>query len=150
MEEQLTKFMIEKEESMMNMYKELAQQTNDEGLKSIFEMMVEEEASHVELAKRIDQAINEDLKTEVINKSKDIFEKTERRKESFDFSDEQKVTYAKIRDMERDSEEFYRKKAAEAENPKVRTMLKKMAAIEHSHFILMDNIYEFVNRPSEW
>lgn len=65
----------------------------------------------------------------------------------FDFNITEADLYRKACDIEEESERFYLDRAEEVEDPAQKEVFRKLAAEEHKHWIIVDNIRSFVARP---
>ncbi|HEW78629.1 MAG TPA: rubrerythrin, partial [Phycisphaerales bacterium] len=70
--------------------------------------------------------------------------------ESFDFDIKQTGLYKKAQDIEKKSRDFYLKKANEVEEKHQKELFLKLADEEKKHYLLLDNIIEFVSMPETW
>ena len=58
--------------------------------------------------------------------------------------------YKKAQDFEKKSEEFYLEKSNSSTDPEEKRILKLLSEQERKHYILLQNIVEFVSRPEQW
>jgi len=58
--------------------------------------------------------------------------------------------YRHAMDIEAESRKFYEQAAGEEKNPQVRETLLKIAAEEHRHYDILDNVYQFANAPNQY
>ena len=56
----------------------------------------------------------------------------------------------KARDVEKQAEKFYRDEAEKLENAKNAAILNKIADEEHRHWVTMDNVINFIDKPNQW
>jgi len=144
-------FAMEKEKYSEDYYRQLATETNNKGLRKIFNMLADEEAKHYTIVEQIKSKIPERVcKTDVLSDAKDIFEQTKQAADKFNFEESQVETYKKAQDIEKDSREFYLQKADEVEDHCQKGIFRKLAEEENKHYFLLENIIEFVSRPEQW
>jgi len=58
--------------------------------------------------------------------------------------------YKKAQDIEKKSEDFYLNKAKEVEDMSQKGILLKIAGEENNHYLILENIINFISRPDEW
>lgn len=133
-----------------NYYRELADKTANQGLKTILTMLADDEAKHFAAVKKAQTAETEVAETAVLSDSMNIFLQMRQAGEVIDPAIDQVALYEKARDIERKSEDFYREKAQEVENEHHKGLFLMLAEEEKKHYFLLDNIVEFVSRPQTW
>ena len=128
-------------------YRELAQKSDDSGIKSIFNMLADDEVKHNKVLEDMKKEEKPQMaETEVLKSARNIF--TQLKEEGkFDYKLPQIELYKKAQDLEKKTEDFYREKAKEAEDEYQKEMLLKIAEEEKKHYFLLDNIIEFVSKP---
>jgi rubrerythrin len=60
------------------------------------------------------------------------------------------AAYEKARQVELDSEKFYREKADEVDRPYAKELLHRIADEEKKHAHLLENIIEFIAKPDTY
>jgi rubrerythrin len=144
-------FAMQNEKLNEDLYRQLAAQTDNAGLKSIFNMLADEEAHHFSVVEKMRSKVPDKLsRTDVLSEAKEIFARMREGTRKFDFDDGQVHIYKKARDIEEESRKFYLQKADEVEDPCQKGIFKKLAEEEKKHYFLLDNIIEFVSRPETW
>ena len=147
---EIFQFAKEKEKYSEDFYRQLAEKTDNKGLKNICKMLADEEVKHYKIIQSMQNDIIEELnETSVINESQKIFESMKDSAEKFNFGISELELYEIARDFEQKSKEFYDEKSEEAENSNHKKIFKKLAAEEQKHYLLMDRICVFVARP-QW
>ncbi len=132
-------------------YRQLAQNEKNKGLETIFTMLANEEAKHGSIIKEMRNKIPERIpETDILGSAKKIFKEFVDGAEGGFFTDEQVAAYKKAMDIEKISEDFYRKNSNQVENNAQKEILKKLAGEERKHHILLQNIIDFVSRPTNW
>ena len=133
-------------------YRDLADQTNDPGLKKILTMLATEEVKHYRLFEKMlnDADVSTLPKMEVFAEATSIFENMKEIKESYDFSSNQIEYYRKALETEEANESFYMHKAAEAKTEEHKAIFLRIAEEERKHLILLENLVEFVSQPEQY
>lgn len=133
-----------------NYYRELADKTANQGLKTILTMLADDEVKHYRAVKEAQTAEPEMAETSALTDSMNVFVEMREAGGVIDPAVDQVALYEKARDIEQRSEDFYREKAQEVENEYHRGLFLKLAEEERKHCFLLDNIVEFVSRPQTW
>jgi rubrerythrin len=143
-------FAMEKEKFSEDYYRQLSIKSNDKGLKTIFNMLADEEAKHKKIVSDMKKDITPDLaETTVLSDAKNVFAKIRESVQSFSFNISQVELYKKALKIEEQSRDFYLEKSNEvAESQK--GIFLKLADEEKKHYFLLENIIEFVSRPQTW
>jgi rubrerythrin len=131
-------------------YRRLAQQTGNNGMKTILTMLADEEVKHYNALEKIKTEKTQIAESEILADAKNIFVQIKESGESFDFDIKQTELYKKARDIEKKSQNFYTEKANEVTEEYQKELFLKLADEEKKHYILLDNIIEFVSRPEQW
>ena len=144
-------FAMEKEKYSEDYYRQLAGKTENIGLKNIFTMLTDEEAKHYTIVAKMKENINPELaKTTILSDAKEIFVKMRDVAEKFDFNISQVELYNKAKDIEVQSRKFYLEKKEQVENASQKEIFQKLADQEQMHYVLIDNIIDFVSKPQTW
>ncbi len=144
----ILEFALEKEKLSEESYLKLVQRTEVGGLKHIFSMLADEEAKHVQVIEEMIQDVSPILiETAVLARAKGVFEKIRESAEEFNFDADELEVYSQARGREAKSRDFYEEKAGEVDNPLGRETFEKLAAEEQKHFLLLDNVCDFVSEP---
>ena len=131
-------------------YRELAQKCNDTGLARVLIMLADEEVKHYNLLKQMKTGKAEYSEIPLLANVKNIFAEMQQRGEAFDFATEQVNYYRKAQEIEKKSEDFYREKATEISDSDQKDIFVKIADEEKKHFLILEGIIEFVQRPKTW
>ncbi len=144
-------FALEKERYSEQFYRDLAKRTNYAGLSNIFTMLADEEVKHYRVIQHMQtETPHEVSETPLLAHAREIFEKMRGSSKKFDFNITEAELYRKACDIEEESERFYLDRAEEVEDPAQKEILRKLAAEEHKHWIIVDNIRSFVARPESF
>jgi rubrerythrin len=131
-------------------YRQLAQQTGNDGMRSILTMLADEEVKHYNTIEKIKTQQTQIAESEILTDAKNVFVQIKECGESFDFDINQEELYRKARDIEKKSRDFYMEKANEVTEKYQKELFLKLAVEEKKHYVLLDNIIEFISRPEQW
>ncbi|MFH1010261.1 MAG: ferritin family protein [bacterium] len=131
-------------------YRELAQKCGDKGLARIFTMLADEEVKHYRIFSRMKKGKVEVPPTTILSDVKNIFAQMKEKGEQLAVSADQIALYRKAQEIEKKSEDFYGEKAAEVREPGQKESFLKIADEEKKHFLILEGIIEFVQRPQRW
>lgn len=144
----ILEFALEKEKISEESYRDLAMRAENPGLKKIFIMLADEEAGHGRIIEEIIQDVSPALvQTQVLVKATNIFEEIQSSVEEFDFATDELEVYHLARDLEAKSRDFYIAKSEEVEDLLEKEIFARLAGEEEKHYILLDNICDFVSEP---
>ena len=131
-------------------YRELAQKSDDSGIKSIFNMLADDEVKHNKILEDMKKEEKPQMaNTEVLKSARNIFAQL-KEEGKFDYKLPQIELYKKAQGLEKKTEDFYREKAEEVEGEYQKEMLLKIAEEEKKHYFLLDNVIEFVSKPQTY
>lgn len=124
-------------------------------LKRIFEELTSDEEHHYKVFQMLRDGQSPDyeaaFRTDILATTKNIFQKLSQQKKKFEkFAQGVKDVWIKARDIEDDAETFYREQAAKATDPDQKRIWSRIADEEHKHWVAMDNIVNFLDRPNTW
>ena len=143
-------FAMQMEKDGEDYYRQLAEQTENKGLKRIFTMLADDEAKHYETIKKMRTEPSRLAETQVLSDSKNIFAQYKASGEKFNFDIKQTDLYRKAQEIEKKSRDFYLAKAKEVEAAYQKEIFLKLADEEEKHYLILENIIEFVSRPETW
>lgn len=144
-------YAMQMEKDGEQLYRELAQETKNTGLRNIFIMLADAEVGHYNTFKKLKTHEKVDLPDTMITTDvKNIFVKIREAKEISNLDISQVNLYRKAQEIEKRSEEFYIVKGNEVDDEAQRNMFRKIADEEHKHFIILESIVDFVSRPEQW
>lgn len=139
---------MEKEKLSENQYRALSAKATNKGLKNICSMLAEEEKNHHRIIERMSRNAPSEVKESSIpDDAIDIFKKMRRSTENLDLDTSQLQLYQKARDVEKESKSFYLEQAEQSKNEQHKEIFRKLAAEEHKHYVLLQNICEFIAKP---
>ena len=145
-------FAMKMEQDGEKFYRDLAQKTQNEGLKQIFTNLADEEVKHYNLFKSMAERNAGDYESgDVLSSSKNIFEGM-KDTGSIDISGDagQVEAYRQALEWEEKAYAFFTEKAKEATDPKEKKFLEMVADEEKRHCRLIDGIIQFVSQPETW
>ncbi len=144
----ILKFAMDKEKFSENYYRQLTNKTSNKGLKNICNMLADEEVKHYEAVQQMRTKIPKKITdTEVLANAKQTFEKMRESPDKINPDINELELYKKAKNIEQESKHFYLEKADEVDNPDQKAVFKKLANEEQKHFIILENICDFVAKP---
>ena len=145
------KYAMQMEVDGRNFYLDLAEKTNNKGLKNILTMMADSEAKHYNVI--LDMQKNDktefSVDTEVLTNVKNIFMKMKEEKD-IDVDVSQAEFYKKALKTEADARKFYLERADEEEDSHRKEIFLNLAEEERKHCVLLENMIGFVSQPADW
>ena len=143
-------FALQMEQDREAFYRDLAAKTADPGIQRILTSLAEDEHKHYLIISQLqDEAASpEMLESTVLSSARDVFAQMQDR--PFDTEGMQVEVYRQAQELERQSREYYQAKAEEVDNPGHKAILLRLALEENRHYVLLDHIAEFLDRPRTW
>ena len=145
-------FAMQMEKDGEKFYREIAEKSNDPGLKRIFNTLADEEVIHYQTFKKLFEKSGANaVESNILDKAKNIFSEM-KDAGGFDVSAEtlQTDAYKKAMEAEKDAYTFYESKANDVEDENEKQILLTFAREERRHYRLLENVLEFVSRPESW
>ena len=135
-------------------YLEHAKKTSIPELKRVLVELAEDELKHYNIFKALRNKqpaeYKESEKTTILSTVKNVFEELKTEKKKLSFQKGAKSIWEEAREIERKVEEFYREKAKEINDEAQRHILHRIADEEHRHWVTMENVIQFLDRPKQW
>ena len=131
-------------------YRELSAKTENKGIKSILTMLADAEVIHYNIfqaMKRNEQIPETDSKS--LAGIKNIFARLKEDGPS-GVDSTQVVLYRKAQDIEKKTGDFYIERAEESKDKIEKAIFQKVANEERKHYLILENIIDFVNKPATW
>ena len=133
-------------------YEKLAAESTLAGLRGIFERLAADEQKHFEIFRALQQ---EDLAQTMQNstslaEARTVFAGLLDRPGAGQQVGGDVAAYRHAMKLEADSFRLYEDAAAREQRAVVKDLLLKIAEEEHQHFIVLENIYHFVNAPNQY
>jgi rubrerythrin len=146
------KYAMQMELDGRHFYLDLAEKTNNKGIKNILTMMAESEAKHynIILSMQRNDKTPYSTDTEALTEVKNIFERMKEEKKEIDVDVSQVEFYQKALVVEADSEKFYLERADEEKDLHKKEIFLTLAKEEKSHCILLENLVDLVSQPDTW
>lgn len=142
---------MQMESDAADYYRDLAANCNDQGLANILNRLAAAEVEHEKVLAAMKAATPvEAVEMDFLSDIKNIFAEMKESQTEYDFDLSTIDLYRKAQEHEKKSEELYRQKAREAENDAQRQILERIADEEHEHYVVLQNIIDFVNQPNIW
>ena len=131
-------------------YRELAANAGNAGIKQVFAILADAEAEHYETFMQMKENHPVTRKgNDHITRIKNLF--TEMKSQGgLDADSEQIAVYTKARDVERKSQETYQQKSEEISDPEQKNLCLQIADEEGKHYVILDNLIEFIQHPDTW
>jgi len=133
-----------------DLYRYIAGRVVNQGLRTILLMLADAEVRHYKLfqnMKNNDKVSMAD--TTILNDVKNIFLKMKEEK-SFEVDVSHIELYRKAQKIEKMTQDFYAEKAGEVKDKAQAGIFLKIAEEEKRHYFILENIINFVNKPSSW
>jgi len=143
-------FALKMEKDGRDFYLKLAGKTKNKGLAGILEMLAEEELKHYKAIQAIHAKKHEMAPTGVLERAKNMFQRMKDFGEHFDIDISELEFYRQAMTLEEQSRDFYLDRADEAKDPQNKELFSQLAGEEKKHYILLENIADFVSRPQQW
>jgi len=132
-------------------YIRLAGDTDNAGLRTIFNMLAAEEVKHYKIIKEMKAGMPQKIAdSDILSQARVVFEQMSKSDKKFYSGISQAEIYRKAQSIEKKSEEFYLQKASEAGDRGQEEIFRKLAKEENKHYFLLQNIIDFVARPETW
>lgn len=136
-------------------YEEQAELMPEPALKRIFEELANDEERHYNIFRAMREGKKGDFasqfKTNILASTKNVFQKLKSEgRDINDFPSGVKEAWVKAREIEEKAENFYREQAGKAELEEQKTVWNIIADEEHKHWVTMDNVVRFIDRPNQW
>ncbi len=135
-------------------YLAASEKTENPMLKKILLQLADDENKHYALFKALrdgmDTSYDESSSTSILSSVKNIFIEMKESGEEFTFDDDAQTIWAQAREVEKKAEAFYREKSEEVEKANEKTALLRVADEEHKHWVTLDNVIQFLDKPKTW
>ena len=135
-------------------YREMAERSNNEGVKNIFNMLAEDEEKMLQKLMRMSSRTPgmSEQTCRYLRKGDNVFEKMRRMEDDLQVENDLDA-YALARDTERKVMQKYLRAADNEGKAEVRRSLMWIAAMERSELAALEKLFDFVNAPNsslEW
>jgi len=144
-------YAMQMEKDGEDLYREMAANTQNAGIKKILVMLAEAEVKHYKTFKKMKAGEKVEVPdTGILDDVKNIFKKMTETGEMSNLNIPQVELYKKAEDIETKSEEFYLKEAEEVKDESQKRAFRKIAKEESKHYRILENIVNLVERPEQW
>ena len=149
-------FAMQMERDGQAYYEKEAAKTNVPALKKILLDLAEDEIRHYNIFKSLKEQNSTDLgdlsekTTAIMKTARNIFEEMAKEGGDVDTHNEAIEVWTHAQEVEKKSEDFYRLKADEVADPKVKEMLIKIAEEEARHWAVIEAVRQFLEKPKTW
>ena len=141
-------FAMKMEKDGESYYRELANRTVSGGLKKIFTMLADAEVVHyVTFRKMKDNESVEPADIKILSETKNMFLRMKEEEKGTDLTITQTELYKKANEAEKESRDFYLEQANKAADPAQKKIFTKIADEEQRHYMILEEIVNFVARP---
>jgi rubrerythrin len=147
-------FCMQMETDGRTYYLDHAGKTNLPALKNILLNLADDELKHYNLFKALRDGVRAEYKeaeqTEILSNTRNVFQKLRDEDADHQFAKDAHTAWEKARDVEEQSEEFYRAEALKCSDPNQKKILNAIADEEHKHWVALQHVIEFLDRPKAW
>lgn len=145
-------FAIEMENDGFDYYKDLADSSTLPGLKTIFTSLAADELKHAGVFKALNtgETVGKMPASETLETSKNLFKQLPGGTEELKNIADSLKAYQHAMKLEANSFRFYEEVAEKETNPEVKALLLQISEEEHTHFNILENVYNFVNAPNQF
>jgi len=132
-------------------YRRLIQKTGNKGIKKILTMLADDEVRHYYTIQKMQTGRPQFAQTTVLDNAKNVFVQMKESDEKFDLDAGEVEFYRKAQDIEKKSGDFYQEKAGDKDVEEYqREIFLKLAGEEKKHYLVLENIIQFISRPQQW
>jgi rubrerythrin len=132
-------------------YLDHAERVNIPALKQILHTLADDELKHYNLFKALRDGAAAEYKsadaTKILMSTKNVFQRLRETESAEAMGSDPRTVWQKAQDVEKESEEYYRKEAAKLSDPNQKSILNKIADEEHKHWVALQHVIEFLDRP---
>jgi len=146
----ILEFAMQMEKDSEQFYCDFASQTENKGLRTILNMLADEEHKHFSIVEKMKTEMPTAVETNILDDVKNVFVEMKQTGTFLGPEITQIQLYTKAQDMERKSIDFYAEKVDEVPRADQRRWFVTLAEEEKKHYFLLENIIEFVSRPQTW
>jgi len=131
-------------------YRELAERSNNPGMKKILTELADSEVEHYNVFKAIKENSSiPGIDEAILPNVKNIFSGMKADK-TLEVDPNEIELYRNVQQHEKKSQAFYQQKAEEVDTPALKEMLLKIAAEEGKHYQVLGGLIDFLSRPAQW
>ena len=143
-------FAVKMEQDGEKLYRGLAAQSSDTGIKGIFNDLADDEVKHAQIVRQLQKNINPRMAaTSILRDAKSVFSDMAVKKDFQAAGNDEPALYRKAFDLEKKSRDFNQAQA-DVTQKGAQAIFTQLAGEESQHMILLENLIEFVSRPMTW
>jgi len=148
-------FAMQMEQDGKAYYEKMAENAANASIKKILLQLAEDEQKHYNIFKKFnegDLSGVEELKSSrsvILDTAKNVFQQIAG-DQGLNFTADVRAAWEKAQEIEKKSEDFYRLKVDEESSEEVKKTLNIIADEEHKHWILIEHVLQFLDRPKQW
>ncbi len=132
-------------------YRKLAENATDEGLRTIFTLLAENEVEHYKAFDEMERKAELTFSgTDFIREAKDVFQGMTKRAASYNENTPQEEVYKAALLGEQKSVEFYNSLLQKEEDKANRAVIEQIISEEKNHVRLLENMVDFLEQPMTW
>ncbi len=131
-------------------YRQLALSTSNHGLQAILTMLADEEVKHQNIFEQMKSSKPQVQESQLLTRAKNIFAEMQGSEEPLPDESSQVELYRKAQELEKKSETYYLEQADKTDNEENAAIFQVLAQEEARHYVMLENIIEFVSRPDTW
>jgi rubrerythrin len=148
----ILEYAMKMEQDGMAFYKKHADATSDPALKQIFVTLVEEEARHYQIFKKLNENPSEITGDEIsassnLDEVKNIFLQMSRNTESKQFGDDVISVWTEALRIEEKASAFYKEKADSEADAVTKKLMLAIAEEETRHIHMIDTVLMYLKHP---
>lgn len=144
-------YAMQMEKDGENYYRDSARKISNAGIRQILSILADAEVKHYDILQKMKKNENVQMPdTGILSNVKNIFVKMKEEDDVIGIDITQIELYKKAQEIEEKSRKFYLEKAGEVNNPSQKEIFLKIADEEKKHYLILENIIEFVSRPQNW
>lgn len=142
-------FAMEMELDGKKYYEDLSKKTDKKGLRTIFDMLAEDELRHYDIIKNFNENKEIKIESNTLKNANNIFTQMLQGTEDFSVNALELEVYKHAVNLEEESIEFYEKHREKAKSEVERSAFHKLILEEKKHKLILENILEFVGEPEK-
>jgi rubrerythrin len=147
-------FALKMEEDGREFYLEHSKDAAAPELKKVLLELADDELKHYNIFRAMNEGqsaeYKETDKTTILDTVRNVFEEMKSRDKNYAFPAEATRIWREALEVEKKSERLYREKADQVQKADQKKILNKIADEEHKHWVTINNVIQFLDRPKQW
>lgn len=147
-------FALKMEQDGRAFYLEHAAKVSAPELKRILLELADDELKHYNLFKSLSEGHSAEYKeserTTILKTVRNVFTAMKTQNKDYKFPSDAVKIWQQAQEVEKKSERLYREKAEQVGKPQEKKILNKIADEEHKHWVTIENVIQFIDRPKHW